>query len=248
MEQQFIFGIDIGGSGIKGAPVDIAAGQLTAERYRIPTPKPSKPAAVAEVVAEIAHHFDWHGPIGCAFPAVIRNGIAHSAANVDKSWIGTNGRELFAEATQSPVVLLNDADAAAIAEMTFGAGCDQRGTVLLLTLGTGIGSAIFRDGVLLPNTEFGHMEFKRMEAEHYASDRVREQEKLSWKQWGKRLDKLLDYYEMLFSPDLIIIGGGVSKEHHEYFPYLSTQTPVVPAQLRNDAGIIGAALAARELA
>jgi polyphosphate glucokinase len=247
MDQQLILGIDIGGSGIKGAPVDVVAGKLTAKRHRIKTPKPSTPEAVAEVVAEIVNHFDWHGPIGCTFPAVIRNGVAYTAANVDKTWIGTNGQALFEQVTGESVTLLNDADAAALAEMRFGAGRDRRGTVLLLTLGTGIGSAIFRHGVLLPNTELGHMEFRGMEAEHYATDSVRVREKLSWKRFGQRVDRLLDYLEMLFSPDVIIIGGGVSQEYQEFFPYFSTSTPVVPAQLRNEAGIIGAALAAREL-
>lgn len=248
MSEQLILGIDIGGSGIKGAPVDVATGKLTARRHRIKTPKPSTPEAVAKVVTEVVKHFDWHGPFGCTFPAVIRNGVAYTAANVDKSWIGTNGRALFEQVTGEQVVLLNDADAAALAEMRFGAGRDQPGTVLLLTLGTGIGSAIFRDGVLLPNTELGHIEFRKMEAEHYAADSVRVAEELSWERFGKRVDRLLDYFEMLFSPDVIIIGGGVSNEHQEFFPHLSTQTPVVPAQLRNEAGIIGAALAAQELA
>jgi len=245
-DRQIILGVDIGGSGIKGAPVDVELGRLTDTRHRIKTPKPSTPDAVAEVVAALVKHFEWQGPIGCTFPAVIRNGTAYSAANVDKSWIGTNGQALFEQATGQEVVLLNDADAAALAEMRFGAGRDRRGTVLLLTLGTGIGSAIFRHGVLLPNTELGHMEFRGMEAEHYAADSVREKEELSWEAFGERVDQLLDYFEMLFSPDLIIIGGGVSKEYLDFFPYLSTKTPVVPAQLRNEAGIIGAALAAGE--
>ena len=241
-----ILGIDIGGTGIKGAPVDVATGTLTAERHRIKTPQPSTPEAVAKVVAEVVKHFDWHGPIGCTFPAVIRNGVAYTAANVDKSWIGTNGRALFEQTTGEQITLLNDADAAALAEMRFGAGRDRQGTVLLLTIGTGIGSAIFRHGVLLPNTELGHMEFRGMEAEHYVADSVRVRDKLSWKQFGKRVDRLLDYLEMLFSPDEIIIGGGVSKAYQEFFPYFSTNTPVVPAQLRNEAGIIGAALAVHE--
>lgn len=248
MSEQLILGIDIGGSGIKGAPVDVETGRLTAKRLRIRTPQPSTPDAVAAVVAEVAKHFDWRGPIGCTFPAVIRDGVAYSAANVDKSWIGTNGQALFEVATGSPVVLLNDADAAAIAEMSFGAGKDRRGTVMLLTFGTGIGSAVFRHGVLLPNTELGHIEFRGMEAEHYASERTREQEQLSWEAWGTRVDQLLDYLAALFSPDLFIVGGGVSKEFEEFSTYIHTQAPVVPARMRNEAGIIGAALAARELA
>ena len=180
-----ILGIDIGGSGIKGAPVDTKKGELVADRYRIPTPQPSKPEAVGDVVAQIAQHFDWSGPIGCTFPAIIKQGVAHSAANVDKSWIGTNGKKLLEQNTNCPVVLLNDADAAGIAEMKFGAGRDRDGVVIMLTFGTGIGSAIFLDGNLVPNTEFGHMEIRGKEAEHRASDRIRKKKDLKWKKLKK---------------------------------------------------------------
>jgi polyphosphate glucokinase len=239
-----VLGIDIGGSGIKGAPVDTAHGQLLAERYRIPTPHPSVPDAVGRVVAEIAAHFQWTGPIGCTFPAVIKNGVAYSAANVDKSWIGTNGQQVLQQKTGCPVVLLNDADAAGIAEMAFGAGKDQPGVVMMLTLGTGIGSALFVEGRLVPNTELGHMEMRGKDAELRASDRARIERKLSWKQWAKPLNEYLKQLEALFSPDLFIIGGGVSKKHEKFVPLLRTRAPIMTAQLLNEAGIVGAALVA----
>jgi polyphosphate glucokinase len=242
-----ILGIDIGGSGIKGAPVDVERGELTTEYYRIPTPQPSKPGAVADVVAELARHFDWQGPIGCTFPAVIRDGVAYSAANVDRSWIGTDGQALFEQKTGCPMLLLNDADAAGLAEVKFGAGKGQRGVVMLLTLGTGIGSALICDGRLVPNTELGHMEIRGKEGEHRASDRVREEKDLSWKKWAAAVDEYLLRLEALFSPNLFIIGGGVSKKHDRFLPLLTVRTPVVPAQMLNEAGMVGAALAARAL-
>lgn len=242
-----ILGIDIGGSGIKGAPVDIEKGVLSSERYRIATPQPSTPEAVVEVAAQIVEHFAWQGPIGCTFPAVIKKGVAYTAANVDDSWVGANGQELLKHKTGCPVLFINDADAAGIAEMKFGAGKDHKGVVIILTLGTGIGSAIFVNGVLVPNTEFGHMEIRRKDAEHRASDRVRKDENLSWNQWAKRVNEFLTRMELLFSPDLFIIGGGVSKKHDKFLPLLKTQAEVVPAKLRNEAGIIGAAVAAKSL-
>ncbi len=242
-----ILGIDIGGSGIKGAPVDTETGQLTAERFRLPTPQPATPKAVSTVVAAVARHFDWRAPIGITFPAVVQNGVTLSAANVSKKWIGAPARQLLADATGCPVVVLNDADAAGIAEITFGAGKDRRGTVMLLTLGTGIGSVIFVDGVLVPNTELGHLEMRGMDAEDFASDRIRKVEGLSWKKWGKRVDKYLAMLERLFSPDLFIIGGGVSKKFENFSAQLKRRVPVVPAELRNEAGIVGAALAAQSL-
>jgi len=241
-----VLGIDIGGSGIKGAPVDTQQGALAADRYRIPTPQPSVPKAVAGVVAQIVQHFEWQGPVGCTFPAVIKNGVAFSAANVDKRWIGTNGQQLFQEKTGCPVLLLNDADAAGIAEMEYGAGRGRKGVVIMLTLGTGIGSAIFVDGKLVPNTEFGHMEIRGKDAEDRASDRVRKGEELTWKKWARRVDEFLGRMEALFSPDLFIIGGGVSKKHDKWLPYLNTRAEIVPAQTLNEAGIIGAALAAQQ--
>jgi polyphosphate glucokinase len=200
-------------------------------------------------VAQIVQHFRWKGPVGITFPAVVKDGVVYSAANVDKSWIGVNGSELLEEKTDCPVLLLNDADAAAIAEMEHGAGRVRRnkGVVFLLTFGTGIGSAIFVDRVLVPNTELGHMEMNGMEAEHYASDIVRKREKLDWNEWAGRVNEYLTLLEALFSPDLFIIGGGVSKKHPRYLHLLHTQAEIVPAELLNDAGIVGAALAARSL-
>lgn len=248
-----ILGIDIGGSGIKGAPVEVKRGVLAAERYRIPTPQPSTPDAVADTVAKIVKHFRWKGPVGCTFPSVIKRGIVYSAANVDKSWIGTNGRKLLEKKSGCPVLLLNDADAAGIAEMTFGAGKDRMGVVFVLTFGTGIGSAVFVNGALMPNTELGHMRMISrsrgiVEAEHYASDRIRKEESLSWKRWAARVNEYLSLMEALFSPDLFIIGGGVSKKHDKFLPLLKSRADVVPAQLLNEAGIVGAALAAKSLA
>jgi polyphosphate glucokinase len=239
-----ILGIDVGGSGIKGAPVDVGRGALAAPYHRIPTPQPSTPDAVGDVVAEIARHFGGDGPVGCTFPAIIKDGVAYSAANVDKSWIGTDGDALFERKTGRPFTLLNDADAAGIAEMEFGAGRGKRGVVMMLTFGTGIGSALFVDGRLIPNTELGHMEIGGKEAEHRASDRAREKKKLSWKQWAARVDLVLKRFDALFSPNLFIIGGGVSKKHQKFLPLLTIKTPVVPAELLNEAGMIGAALAA----
>lgn len=244
-----ILGIDIGGSGIKGAPVNVKKGVLAAERYRIPTPQPSTPDAIGDTVAEIASHFDWKGPIGCTFPAVIKKGVIYTAANVDKSWIGVNGRKLLRKKTGCPVLLLNDADAAGIAEMEYGAGRLQKGkgVIFLLTFGTGIGSAVFVNGSLLPNTELGHMEMNSMEAERYASDLTRKEENLDWNEWAGRVNEYLDLLEALFSPDLFVLGGGVSKKHQKFLPLLRTQARVVPAQLLNEAGIVGAALAAKAL-
>ncbi len=242
-----ILGIDIGGSGIKGAPVNMETGELTAARFRLPTPQPSTPNAVGDVVAAVARHFNWQGPIGCTFPAVIQNGIVLSAANVNKAWLGAPGEELLAQKTGCPLILLNDADAAGIAEMAFGAGQGHRGVVMILTLGTGIGSAIFTNGHLVPNTELGHLKLKGKDAEAWASDRVRKSKDLDWKKWVYRVDKYLARLETLFSPDLFIIGGGVSKRHKKFLPFLKRRTPVVPAQLLNEAGIIGAALAASKL-
>ncbi len=246
-------GIDIGGSGIKGAPVHVKRGELLAARYRLRTPQPATPKAVGKTVAKVVKHFDWQGPIGCTFPAVVKKGVVHSAANVDRSWMEVNGRRLLEEKTGCPVRLINDADAAAIAEMEFGAGRNRQGVVFLLTFGTGIGTALFVDGVLVPNTEIGHIEVRlegraSVEAEEYASDRIRKEEKLNWREWAARVSEYLCYLEDLFSPDLFIVGGGVSKKHHKFLPLLDTRTEVVPAELLNEAGIVGAALAARTLA
>ncbi|MFI6786865.1 polyphosphate--glucose phosphotransferase [Nonomuraea sp. NPDC050383] len=231
-----VLGIDIGGSGIKGAPVDVSAGKLAQERLRIPTPQPSKPEPVAEVVRQIADHFSWSGPVGVTFPGVVRDGVVRTAANVHHSWIGVDAAELFGGAT-----VINDADAAGIAEMTFGEGRDRRGTVLMLTFGTGIGSALFIDGVLVPNTELGHLELHGKDAERRASDKAREDEDLGWDKWAERVEEYLRHVEMLFSPSLILVGGGVSKKAHKWLPHVRIDTPIVPAALQNEAGIIGAA-------
>lgn len=241
-----ILGIDIGGSGIKGAPVDVETGALAADRFKILTPEPATPEAVAEVVVELVHHFGWQGPLGCTFPSVVRRGVVYTAANVDKSWIGVDGHDIFGKATGLPVTLLNDADAAGVAEMRFGAGKGRDGVVMLLTFGTGIGSALFTDGALVPNTEFGHLEFRGGEAEHYAAARLRKEDKLSWHEWGHRVDLYLQYIDRLFSPDLVIVGGGVSRKFDKFAQALSDVPNVVPAVLENEAGIVGAALVASE--
>lgn len=241
-----ILGIDIGGSGIKGAPVDTETGSLLASRHRVPTPEPSKPQAIAEVVAEIARQFNWHGPVGCGFPAVVRSGIVMTAANINKKWIGTDAAELFSRATDCLVYVLNDADAAGLAEMTFGAGRDQPGVVLIVTIGTGLGTALFTGGRLLPNTELGHIEIRGLDAEMRASDAARKRDDLSWDKWGERFDEYLNRLEKLLWPDLIILGGGVSKEFERFKPRLTVQAQVTPAQFLNEAGMVGAALAAQD--
>ena len=243
-----VLGIDIGGSGIKGAPVDTDSGRLVLERFRLRTPEGAKPPDVASTVAEIVRHFSWQGPVGCTFPAVIRHGVAASAANISEAWIGVNVEQLFSEKTGCPTTVLNDADAAAIAEMRFGACKGRQGVVFVLTFGTGIGSAIFVNGQLFPNTELGHLEIKGKDAEAWASDRARKKRNLSWQEWAERVDEYLARIEALFSPDLIIIGGGVSKQADNFLPLLHTQAPVVVASMLNDAGIVGAALAAADRA
>ncbi len=237
-------GIDIGGSGIKAALVDVQRGKLVGERVRVATPQPSKPKAVAAVVRDLARHFEGRGAIGCTFPAIVKQGIAQSASNVDAAWIGTDAAQLFHRATRRPVTVLNDADAAGLAEVRFGAGQGRDGVVLVLTIGTGIGSALFLDGKLVPNTQLGHLELHGVKAEWRASDRVRQEKDLSWKRWARRLNEYMQHLELLFSPDLIIIGGGVSKQHDRFLHRLKVKAPVVPAALRNEAGIVGAALAA----
>lgn len=234
-----MLGIDIGGSGIKGAPVDTEAGELLEERLRIPTPEPSSPDAVAGVVRTITEHFGWTGPVGVTFPGVVVDGVIRSAANVDRSWVGVDAGRLFGGAT-----VLNDADAAGLAEVRFGEGKGHRGTILVLTFGTGIGSALFVDGTLVPNTELGHLELNGKEAEHHASDRAREKHDLGWDKWAERVEEYLRYVEMLFTPSLIVIGGGVSKKAQKFLPHVHLATPVVPAALQNQAGIIGVAHAA----
>jgi len=243
------FGIDIGGSGIKGAPVDLARGEFRAERMRIPTPTPSTPAAVAQTVHAVLASFGTHSgtlPIGVTFPAVIQHGVARTAANVDSSWIGTDVDALLTERLGRAVVVLNDADAAGLAETRYGAAKDVRGVVFVATLGTGIGSALICDGQLVPNTELGHLELRGHDAETRAADSARTRDGLSWAQWAKRLQRYFTAIENLLWPDLIVVGGGVSKKADKFLPLLDLRTPIVPAELRNDGGIIGAALHAAE--
>lgn len=242
-----ILGIDIGGSGIKGAPVETSAGVSLTDRHRIPTPEGARPDEVAKVVKKLAEHFGWREPIGCCFPASIQHGVARTAANVDKSWIGTNAEKLFVEATGCPVRVINDADAAGLAEMRFGAGKGINGLVLIVTIGTGLGTALFTDGILVPNTELGHIEMNGKDAELQAADSARKREDLSWEVWAKRFDQYLRTMKALFWPDLIILGGGGSKKLDKFMRYLTVDTPIVPAATLNDAGIIGAALAAESL-
>ncbi len=223
--------------------MDPRTGELLTERYRLETPQPSTPDAVARTVAEIVKFFGYQGTVGCTFPAIVKNGVTLSAANVDKGWIGLDADALLTEATGLEVHLLNDADAAGRAEATFGAGKDKEGVVIMLTFGTGIGSALFYGGKLVPNTEFGHLFLEDgQEAEAWASDRARKDEDLHWKKWGERVDSYLKHLEFIFSPDLFILGGGVSKKSDKFMEFLDLKTPVVPAALRNEAGIVGAAL------
>lgn len=238
------FGIDIGGSGMKAAPVDLGTGTLAEERHRIATPQPSTPAAMAHVVTELIDHFDWQGPVGVTFPAVVHHGVARTAANIDESWIGTDIDAVFTAASGRDVHVINDADAAGLAEVRFGAGRDRDGVVMLFTFGTGIGSALFVDGRLVPNTELGHLELDGKLAEHRAAASARDRNKLSWKDWAGRVDRYLDHIVRLFSPDLVIVGGGVSRKSEKWLGYVDVGVEIVPAALTNDAGIVGAALIA----
>lgn len=239
-------GIDIGGSGIKGAVVNTATGELATDRVRIATPQPSTPAAVATVVAQLVKQAGWAGVVGATFPAVIQHGIARSAANVDPSWIGTDVDATFTDITGADVIVLNDADAAGIAEARFGAARDVPGVVILLTFGTGIGSALLVDGKLVPNTELGHLELDGHDAETRAAASVKDKHKMSYKKWAVRVQDYMRHVEKLFTPDLFVVGGGVSKDADKWVPLLELHTPVKPAQLLNNAGIVGAAMAAAE--
>jgi polyphosphate glucokinase len=235
-------GVDIGGTGIKGAPVDVEAGSLSAERVRLLTPSPATPDAVADVVTELLAQIGGDGPVGLTIPAVVRDGTVETASNIDEAWIGIDAVHLFAEATGRPVSVVNDADAAGVAEARFGAGKDAKGLIAVITLGTGIGSALIIDGTLVPNTELGHLPLHHGDAEDWAADSVREHEELSWKKYAHRLQTYLELVERVLWPHLIIIGGGVSKKADKYLPHIELRTPVVPATLQNDAGIVGAAL------
>jgi polyphosphate glucokinase len=238
------FGVDIGGSGIKGAVVDLDTGKLSAERYKLPTPLPSYPPAVAAAVAAVVAQFGWSGPIGCTFPAVVKAGVAYSAAHVDPAWVGTNVEAIIEAATGLPVTALNDADAAGVAEATFGAAVGQAGLVVVTTLGTGIGTALLHHGELIPNSELGHLEIDGVDAELRASAAARDLRGLSWDRWAKHLQRYFQTLEALLWPDLIVVGGGVSRRADRFLPLISLRTPIVAAALRNEAGIIGAGLVA----
>jgi polyphosphate glucokinase len=242
-----ILGIDVGGTGIKGAPVDVVEGKLLVERQRLETPPGAKPAEVAQVVGELARYFNWSGPIGVGFPAAVRHGIAMTAANISKKWIGLNVEALFSQATGCSVKVVNDADAAGMAEMQFGAGKDENGVVLIVTIGTGLGTAIFTNRQLLPNAELGHIEIKCKDAELTASDAARKRNDMPWDEWAKELNLYLTTLEKLLWPDLVILGGGVIKKQERFMPHLTLKARVVPALFLNDAGTVGAALAAKEL-
>jgi polyphosphate glucokinase len=246
MKFRKILGIDFGGSGIKGAPVDTKSGKLLSKRFRLPTPMPATPDSVCKTIKEIVRNFKWEGPVGLAFPSAVQNGIIKTAANIDKSWIGVNAEKLIFDKIGLPVVVLNDADAAGLAEMKFGAGKGYKGVVLLVTIGTGIGSVLFSRGKLVPNTELGHIYLSTgMDAELFTSDAVREKENLSWDEWARRFNIYLLEMQRLFWPELIIVGGGVSKKKELFIDHLTVSTKVVMAKAKNEAGMIGAALAAR---
>ena len=241
-----VLGIDIGGSGVKGAVVDTETGVLLSERIRVPTAQPATPRSVAEQINGLVEQHRWDGPIGCGLPGVVQRGVARTAANIDDGWIDIDAEALLSKETGSSVSLINDADAAGLAEMRFGAGRDQKGVVLMVTIGTGIGTALFSDGRLFPNTELGHLMMSGMEAEHFASDRARRQGGLDWPTWAARLDRVLHTYSDLLWPDLIVLGGGVSKKPERYLHFLTQRVPVVTAKLQNEAGIVGAAVYAAE--
>jgi len=250
MTMGHVLGVDVGGSGIKGALVDLAIGDFVSDRVRIPTPKKSTPGNCAEVIGRIVEEFAdrvGSGPVGVTVPAPVVHGTIPLIANLDKSWTGLAATAFLRERLGRPIVLINDADAAGLAEVYFGAAKDVPGVVIVLTLGTGIGSAIINNGVLLPNAELGHVELDGFDAESRASSGVKEKEDLSYEAWAKRLDRYLGHIQMLFSPDLFVIGGGISKNHKQFLPLLHLRTPIVPAQLRNRAGIVGAAWAAANL-
>ena len=235
-------GVDIGGTGIKGAPVDLEVGDLAADRFRIPTPRKSKPHEIGKIVEQIVKNFpDVDGPIGVTFPGVVIGGVVYTAANMDKTWIGFDADKFFSDLLARPVTMMNDADAAGVAEMRFGVGKDRKGVVIMITLGTGIGCALFNNGVLLPNTEFGHIEIEGKDAELLASGSARDNERLPWKEYAKRVQKYLRKLDALLWPDLVILGGGVSKEADKFLADVKVRIPVVTAELLNNAGIVGAA-------
>ncbi len=240
-----VLGIDVGGSGIKGALVNSVTGEMLTERYRIPTPKGRKPKDMAAVVAQIVKHFDYKGPVGVGFPTIIKHGICKSPGNLHKKWLGLDVKGLFSEATGLPVIVINDADAAGYASMNYGVGKGKKGLVVMITIGTGLGSGAFWDGELIPNFELGQIPYKKYDKiELWAADSAKERENLSYDKWGKRFNKFLTYVELIVAPDLIILGGGSSKDFDEFKHRIKIETPVIPAVLMNSAGIVGAAAAA----
>ncbi|PXY02412.1 polyphosphate glucokinase [Marinifilum breve] len=244
-----ILGIDIGGSGIKGAPVNVAIGKQLEERFRIPTPQPSTPEAVANVIKEIVDHFNWQGPVGCGFPSIISHGKAMAHGNMHASWVGVQVDELFSKKTGLDVSVVNDADAAGLAEMRYGAGKGKLGLVVMVTIGTGLGSGVFYNGQLLPNFELGQLKHSDgMKIEKYAADSVRKKEELSFAEWGKRFNEFLHHVNVICAPDYFIIGGGVSKKMDKFESEIDVEVPVLPAQFQNGAGIIGAAVSANGIA
>jgi polyphosphate glucokinase len=244
MERAAPIGIDIGGTGVKAGPVDLEKGALVVRRSRVETPHPATPTAVVEVVRELLAEIESPGPLGITLPSVVLHGLVKTASNIDASWVGTDAVALFSDATGRPAGVVNDADAAGMAELRYGAGKDQRGVVILITLGTGIGSGLFIDGVLVPNSELGHLHLHHGDAEKWAAESARERDQLSWKEWAHRISNYLELVESLLWPDLFIIGGGVSRQSDKFLPMVECRTPVVPALLHNDAGIVGAAMVA----
>jgi polyphosphate glucokinase len=245
-DNKHILGIDVGASGIKGAVVDIQTGELLNERIRLVTPDPATPEAMAKTFAELVKLHDWNGLIGCGFPSIIKNGIAYSAANISKKWIGKNVQAMLSNACQCHVEVLNDADAAGIAEMRFGLGKEETGVVLLITIGSGLGSALFMDGNLVPNSEFGHILMKDKPAEYFASNNARKRNEMSWEEWGDQFNEYLHYLDRIINPDLILLGGGASKKFEKYKAQIDVDIRVKPAALLNAAGTIGAAMYAYE--
>ncbi len=248
MQKNIIMGVDVGASGVKGGLVNVKEGNLTTDRHRIETPKPATPKAMASVFAELVKHYNWQGPVGCGFPALVHHGVARTAANIDKSWIGTNIEKVFSAAIHAPVYVLNDADAAGVATMRHGIGRGEKGTVIMITIGSGLGSAMFLNGELLPNSELGHVYLRGQKrvAEKYASNNARKNNELEWEEWGKRFNEYLHHLDRLFSPDLVILGGGASKSFELYEKQLTVDYRVRPATLENRAGTVGAAMYAHE--
>lgn len=247
MANRIVLGIDFGGSGIKGAPIDTKKGKLVADRFRIPTPLPATPEAVTEVINQIVEHFSWKGPIGIGFPSAVQNGVIKTAANIDKTWVGIDAQKIIGQRTGQVVCVINDADAAGYAEMKFGRGKGIMGTVILVTVGTGIGSVLFTNGELVANTELGHIFLNNgQEAEEFSADSVRQTDNLEWMEWGERFNVYLNEMHKLFWPELIIVGGGVSKKPEKFIQSIHVPVKIVMAKLKNEAGIIGAAVAAKK--